>query len=37
MSDVKTVIIFNEILLTDPFAKNIEMTKEIFKKQGYEF
>jgi hypothetical protein len=27
----------NEILLTDPFAKNIEMTKEIFKKQGYEF
>ena len=27
----------NEILLTDPFAKNIEMTKEIFKKLNYEY
>ena len=27
----------NEILLTDPFAKNIEMTKEIFRKLNYEY
>jgi hypothetical protein len=26
-----------DIMLSDPFAKNIEMTKEIFKKLNYEF